>query len=151
MTMLTKRVAGIGRAVMPTLIGTIVAGLLAPGCGADEGPELCSLPFESGRCEAAIRVYASVDGKCVERTWGGCEGNDNRFFLLEECLSVCEGRPERNSCPDGREPASICVACGEAGGCAEQAVVCAKPCSSSSDCTPDLTCTDGWCQRGRCI
>jgi hypothetical protein len=150
--MLTKGVAGIGIAVMRALVSAIVTGLLAPGCMADDGaPELCSLPFESGPCEAAIRVYAAVDGKCVERTWGGCEGNDNRFSLLEECLSVCERRPERNSCPDGREPASICVACGQPGGCGEQSVLCAKPCSSGSDCAWNLACFDGWCQVGHCI
>ncbi len=47
--------------------------------GTDAGAIVCSLPFEAGPCDAAIPVYAYVNGACVARTYGGCQGNGNRF------------------------------------------------------------------------
>jgi hypothetical protein len=115
--------------------------------------EACALPFDPGPCKAAIRVFAYVGGACVERTYGGCDGNDNRFASLEECLSACEGRPEPNGCPEGRTRRTICVACGPAGGCGEQLDACAKPCESSDDCGPGPLwyCANGACEVGGCI
>jgi hypothetical protein len=52
---------------------------------------VCSLPFEAGSCEARIPVFAFVDGACVERIYGGCGGNANRFQTVEECTAECEG------------------------------------------------------------
>ena len=51
----------------------------------------CLLPFEVGDCDAAIPVfYYNPDTfQCEERTYGGCEGNDNRFATLEECQTSC--------------------------------------------------------------
>lgn len=56
-------------------------------------PATCSLPFDPGECLEGTQVFTMVSGSCVERTYSGCGGNANRFSTLEECLSVCEGRP----------------------------------------------------------
>jgi len=115
----------------------------------------CGLPFEVGPCDAAIPVYAYVGGACVARVYGGCQGNDNRFTTLEECLVACEGRPIPNGCPAGRVAHEICLACGPAGGCGHSATVCALPCDADAGvatCTGPLPdCYAGACQLGHCI
>jgi hypothetical protein len=119
------------------------------GDGGNE-PSLCELPFDAGPCEALIPVYASVNGSCVPRTYGGCEGNDNRFSSLEECMATCEGRPPA-LCLDGRTRATICIACGPAGGCGEMLEVCAEACSEDSDCSSlGFGCWEGVCQATYC-
>ncbi len=115
----------------------------------------CALPFEAGPCEAAIPVHAYVGGTCVPRTYGGCQGNGNRFSTLEECLATCEGRPVQNGCPAGRIAKEICLACGAAGGCGHSALVCALPCDADAGgagCGFPLTsCYAGVCQAAFCI
>lgn len=114
----------------------------------------CSLPFDSGPCDALIHVFAFVDGACVQQTYGGCQGNDNRFSTREECLLACQGRPDPYPCPGDRSAAEICLACGVAGGCAKSAAVCAKPCEREQDCSDEgalFACVDGWCQVSGCI
>lgn len=118
-------------------------------------PGDCQLPFDAGPCEAIFRVYAFVDGQCIEQEYGGCEGNDNRFFTLEECMATCEGRPTFNRCPAGRIEQEICLACGNSGGCGHSEVVCALPCETSEDCETtsglSLRCLDEVCEVGPCI
>ena len=54
----------------------------------------CDLEWYDGKdginCKAK-QVYAFVDGKCVEKTYGGCGGNANRFESLKECEDTCGG------------------------------------------------------------
>ena len=54
----------------------------------------CDLEWYDGKdginCKAK-QVYAFVDGKCVEKTYGGCGGNANRFESLKECEDICGG------------------------------------------------------------
>jgi hypothetical protein len=115
-------------------------------------PAACLLPFEVGPCDAAIRVYAFVGGACVERLYGGCQGNDNRFSSLEECMATCEGRPAAFPCPTGRVAHEICVACGPAGGCGKTIEVCALSCTGGASCPTTLPmCIGGVCQLGGCI
>jgi hypothetical protein len=97
-------------------------------------PDTCDLPFDPGPCEAAIRVYASVNGQCVEKVYGGCQGNENRFFSLEECLMTCEGRPGARECPPGRAVKETCLQCVIAGGCGASRLACAIPCTKEEDC-----------------
>ena len=66
-----------------------------PGRGSAVRRRRLRLPFDVGPCDAAIPVYAFVDGACVQRTYGGCEGNGNRFSTLEECLATCAGDRSR--------------------------------------------------------
>jgi hypothetical protein len=116
----------------------------------------CTLPFDPGPCRAAIPVYAFIGGACVPATYGGCEGNENRFGTLEDCLAVCEGRPVPNACPSGRVAQSICLACGPAGGCSQYAMVCALPCmvndgGAGATCPSELpVCYQGVCQNAYC-
>jgi hypothetical protein len=108
-------------------------------------------PFDAGICDDVIPRFALVDGACVERTYGGCGGNDNNFTTLEACLATCEGRPSPRSCPAERTPATICLACGLGGGCMDGGTVCAKGCSSNADCDGQLTCFEGVCQMVGCV
>jgi hypothetical protein len=115
-------------------------------------PAACLLPFEGGPCDAAINVYAHVNGACVQRVYGGCGGNGNRFSTLEECMATCEGRPVALPCPTGRVPKQICIACGAAGGCAKSIAACALTCDPSGAACPSNqpVCFDGVCQNAWC-
>jgi hypothetical protein len=111
----------------------------------------CLEPFDVGPCEAALGVFAFIDGRCQEATFGGCSGNDNRFGSLEECMSSCEGSPLEHECPEGRVVAAMCPGCGPAGGCPDYGSYCAKPCGGNEDCdTAGLACYDGICQATLC-
>jgi hypothetical protein len=118
--------------------------------GAFTPPARCALPFEAGPCEAAIRVWASVNGTCTEQIYGGCQGNENRFDTLEECLATCEGRPAARPCPAGRAPAKICLQCGFVGGCGKTAEVCALTCTKHEDCMTAPTPRPSGCFMGVC-
>ena len=54
----------------------------------------CDLEWYDGKdginCKAK-QVYAFVDGKCVEKTYGGCGGNTNNFETQDECVAHCDG------------------------------------------------------------
>lgn len=65
----------------------VLLGLLM-SCGVDE---ICMLPTETGPCEAAFEAwtYDSDRRACVTFTYGGCEGNENRFETEEECNASC--------------------------------------------------------------
>ena len=123
--------------------------------GADGAVGVCALPFDPGPCEAAFPVYASVDGVCVPRTYGGCQGNDNRFWTLEECQAACEGRPVPNGCVGGRVAHEICITCGPTGGCGKTQTLCALPYDVDGEtaacATSSLQCYGGFCQVGFCI
>lgn len=118
--------------------GSTASGGSTPSGGSSGGPsrppDYCSLPFDAGSCEAAIGVFTHQDGQCVPATYGGCDGNQNRFGTLEECMATCLGQPGRQACPDGRESRKICIQCGPAGGCAKEMTVCALPCTSNTTC-----------------
>lgn len=115
-------------------------------------PSRCLQPFDEGICDALFPVFAFEDGQCVPRTYGGCEGNDNRFSTIEECISVCQGAPSVNECPDGRIRKTICIACGPAGGCAQTLDACARPCELQEECSGRFVsgCFDGVCQTYGC-
>jgi Kunitz/Bovine pancreatic trypsin inhibitor domain len=133
--------------------GTTGGSSSAGGTGGVPVPAArCLLPFEPSSCDAAFPVFAFEDGQCVPKIYGGCEGNDNRFNTVEECWSVCEGRPSVAACPEGRVAQKVCLACGPAGGCATLETVCAQPCGAQEPpCESPLTCDSGFCQMGRCI
>jgi hypothetical protein len=122
-------------------------------CSLAQSPEpRCQLPFDVGPCDAAVRVYAFIDGECKSATYGGCGGNDNRFPTLEECLARCQGMPGDQPCPDGRTERPICLGCGAAGGCIRYASACAKPCATQADClSTGLSCSGGYCETMFCL
>jgi len=91
-------------------------------------------------------VFTAVNGQCVPKVYGGCEGNDNRFFTLEECLSVCEGRPTIQSCPADRPPQKFCLECGPTDACMTLGTFCAQACDDTHPCdSQSLSCLGGTC------
>lgn len=122
-------------------------------CFVPAAPEArCRLPFDTGPCDGAMRVYAFIDGACELASYGGCGGNDNRFSTIEECLLRCLGMPGEHACPDGRVERVICLGCGGGGGCIQKAAVCAQPCTNLSDCVSSgLACSKGYCEAAFCI
>ncbi|XP_050930573.1 tissue factor pathway inhibitor [Lates calcarifer] len=55
---------------------------------------LCQLPLEEGSCgRYTLRWYFNSQAQaCRPFIYSGCEGNENRFVLLEECEEVCLGK-----------------------------------------------------------
>lgn len=88
-----------------------------------------------------------MNGACVQKVWGGCDGNANRFFTLVECLMTCEGRPGSRPCPNGRIATQTCLQCGVSGGC-RSGEACARSCEKLEDCAAEgsgYACADGVC------
>lgn len=68
---------------------TSAGGSMSAGGTGQGGDDVCSLPFVQGPCEADFRVFAFIDGECRPASYGGCEGNENRFDTLEQCENRC--------------------------------------------------------------
>lgn len=79
-----------------------VAGTGGTGGAAGAGG-VCSLPIESGSCDAYIPSFgfSPMDGNCQPFVYGGCQGNANRFPTLSACEASCGGSLAQ--CP-GRLP-----------------------------------------------
>ena len=115
-------------------------------------PELCALPFDSGPCLALLQVWAAVDGQCVSTYYGGCEGNDNRFSSLPECLATCQGAPAVNPCPEGHEARQdACLECAPGPGCAKLGNYCLQRCDAATPCERGFACVSGLCEVSGCL
>ena len=77
-------------------------GAGASGSGGAAGmPARCSLPSETGNCDAYFPAYFHnpVTGVCEPFVYGGCGGNDNRFETREACQAACRGgTPDMDAC-----------------------------------------------------
>lgn len=114
-------------------------------------PPICELPFDPGPCRGAVSMFAYVTGSCAAVTYGGCEGNENRFATLEQCIAICEGRPYPNGCPEGRVQIQTCIACNPAGGCNTFLDICAATCKDSIECgVGSPGCDNGVCVGTQC-
>ena len=69
----------------------------------------CQLPKDPGPCTDSSQnwFYNSNSGRCEQFTYGGCDGNANRFLTLDECQKRCVqcGPPSMpgwdfSDCPD---------------------------------------------------
>ncbi|KAL6256089.1 hypothetical protein P5V15_013324, partial [Pogonomyrmex californicus] len=60
-------------------------------CGRFHGQDMCNLPVDSGPCRGLFRKYYYEPSlrACREFTYGGCDGNANRFSTISECESIC--------------------------------------------------------------
>ncbi|WP_437908686.1 BPTI/Kunitz domain-containing protein [Sorangium sp. So ce327] len=85
-------VAGSGGGSSSAVAGSGGGSVASSGTGG-ESPDRCTLPQETGPCDAAIPSYwhDPATGECVPFTYGGCEGNANRFESLAACLETCQG------------------------------------------------------------
>ncbi|XP_078346267.1 trypsin inhibitor-like isoform X2 [Oculina patagonica] len=54
----------------------------------------CSLKPETGPCRGLFPkfYYDSSSKSCKSFTYGGCDGNDNRFDTDKECMAACGGQ-----------------------------------------------------------
>lgn len=104
--------------------------------GTSESLADCTSAFDSGPCDAAISVrwHDPATGACVVQSYGGCEGNDNRYDSLEACQAACPPPSAQSDCGAGRTLISTCLECGPLGPCLTQYPVCAKQCESDADC-----------------
>jgi len=154
-------IAEMRRRLARSLLGFLTLAMIGPACGSGQlmsfagpdGTNVCALPFEIGPCNALIPVYAYVGGACVQETYGGCEGNENRFSTLAECLETCAGQPAGGlGCPSGQVLGKTCLACGPAGGCSKSALRCGVPCDTDSICpAAHPYCLAGICQDNLCF
>ncbi|XP_060600708.1 papilin-like [Ruditapes philippinarum] len=87
-------------------------GVVTPVTKAPESAsagEICAMAEDSGDCLAYIRNwrYDSLNGKCVQFTYGGCGGNANNFQSSQECEAFCT----RNVvCQKNEDPEIGCLA-----------------------------------------
>ncbi|XP_012998119.1 protein AMBP isoform X1 [Cavia porcellus] len=51
----------------------------------------CNLPIVPGPCQGSAQLWAfdAIKGKCVRFTYGGCQGNGNKFYSEKECKEYC--------------------------------------------------------------
>jgi hypothetical protein len=74
------------------------------------------------------------------------------FFVAIALVGGCGSDDDEGGCPDGQTKRTVCVACGPAGGCGEEAEMCATPCQAPADCSGSLmSCVEGVCQVGGCL
>ena len=80
-------------------------------CGRFKNQDVCGLEKDFGPCMGRFRkfFYNSRQRQCEEFTYGGCEGNGNRFSSVTECEQVCLTRDEPEvSAPSALSKAAIC-------------------------------------------
>ncbi|XP_063871699.1 papilin-like isoform X8 [Scylla paramamosain] len=60
-------------------------------CGKYRNQDICNLPANPGPCNEALPkwYYDASVRRCRHFTYGGCEGNGNRFSTLPECEVEC--------------------------------------------------------------
>ncbi|EYC07958.1 hypothetical protein Y032_0068g220 [Ancylostoma ceylanicum] len=60
----------------------------------EENEDICSLPIKAGPCKAMLKRFAYDENKkkCVEFSYGGCQGNKNNFESMKDCTFKCEQR-----------------------------------------------------------
>ncbi|XP_049750916.1 protein AMBP [Elephas maximus indicus] len=51
----------------------------------------CNLPIVHGPCKGLFQLWAfdAAQGKCILFTYGGCQGNGNKFYSEKECKEYC--------------------------------------------------------------
>ncbi|KAK6738052.1 hypothetical protein RB195_020261 [Necator americanus] len=72
------------------LIGLFVG---ASGLGYDRSGDICNMKEDGGPCKSLQTRWRWDFRKkrCVKFSYGGCEGNGNRFDSRDECMARCAG------------------------------------------------------------
>ena len=72
----------------------LLEGLMVSPC--QRLPQTCLLPKVTGVCRAAfVRYYFDkVSGRCKTFIYGGCQGNQNNFRNLKDCLRKCASKSD---------------------------------------------------------
>lgn len=111
----------------------------------------CSEPWDVGTGDANFGLYwfsASAQA-CVVRVYSGVGGNANRYDTRAACEAACAPNPSATTCAEGLVPRLVCIMGGFGGGCAEQAMACARPCTTgTAECAGDPI--GSWCVGGFC-
>jgi hypothetical protein len=92
---------GAGGSGVGGFAGSVVLGGSAGVAGQGGATsDACSLPLETGPCDAAITRYGfnPATQRCQPFSYGGCEGNANNFETFEACVGVC-GLANESGCP----------------------------------------------------
>ncbi len=76
-----------GKAPVPVVINK--------SANAGSSCNICELQAVTGPCKAFLpRYYYDVDARaCKKFTYGGCEGNQNRFLTSKDCEAKCVNSP----------------------------------------------------------
>nr|XP_023970041.1 papilin-like [Chrysemys picta bellii] len=101
---------------------------------------VCKLPVDSGSCFSyeTRYFYDLLTKKCRAFTYGGCEGNGNRFASIDECLRTCGSAEKPGFCP--KPTGGLCIlGCNDDDDCAGAEKCCSNGCGRTCQ-TP---------QRGR--
>ncbi|CDW53015.1 protein mig c; protein mig b; protein mig a [Trichuris trichiura] len=66
---------------------------------------ICSLPRDTGPCRAYIPsfYFDQTTQRCLQFTYGGCQGNANRFTTKQECQAFCGSVRHQNLVQEGNE------------------------------------------------
>ncbi|XP_004687087.1 PREDICTED: WAP four-disulfide core domain protein 8 [Condylura cristata] len=98
----------------------------------DPSQEPCMLPRDSGNCDSKeLRWYFDIETRsCKFFTYGGCNGNANNFFSLEDCEKACKLTVKDGQCP--LFPL-------------KDRMVCASSCRSDIECPKDEKCCESMC------
>lgn len=51
--------------------------------------DFCDEPLDPGLCRRLHYMFGHEDGKCTQFNYGGCGGNKNKFYTIEECEKAC--------------------------------------------------------------
>ena len=64
------------------------------------GVDICNLPMKPGPCteNTPAWYYDPKDGTCAAFSYGGCEGNANRYESEEQCLRQCGSFKNQDVC-----------------------------------------------------
>ena len=67
------------------------------------GVDICNLPMKPGPCteNTPAWYYDPKDGTCAAFSYGGCEGNANRYESEEQCLRQCGSFKNQAEHPPG--------------------------------------------------
>nr|XP_025044610.1 papilin-like isoform X2 [Pelodiscus sinensis] len=99
--------------------------------------EVCKLPMDSGSCFSyqTRYFYNWFTRKCEAFTYGGCEGNGNRFASIDECLRTCGSAEKPGSCPT--TTGGLCIlGCNDDDDCAGRDKCCSNGCGRT--CQPPV-------------